>query len=268
MAGEARNRYAWAMGEKTTPSPTDLEVDFGFRRVRKDEKPGLVRDVFTSVAGRYDLMNDVMSLGVHRLWKDAMADWLAPRAGMRILDLAGGTGDIAFRLLDRSGGEADVTICDLAEAMIRKGRSRRESGSYEGALHWICGDGTSLPFPDKAFDAVTIAFGLRNVADIRAVLRESFRVLRVNGRFLCLEFSHVNSVGAARLYDAWSFEAIPRLGSVIARDRDAYRYLVESIRRFPDQETLAEFMTAEGFSRVKWRDLSLGIAALHSGWRV
>ena len=268
MAGAPRNRYPCAMQDKSPTSPGDAEVDFGFRRVRREEKPGLVRDVFTSVASRYDVMNDVMSLGVHRLWKDAMADWLSPRPGMRFLDLAGGTGDIAFRILDRTNGEAEVTICDMSEAMVCKGRSRRETDSYGNALHWVCGDGAVMPFPDKTFDAVTVAFGLRNVADIRAVLRESRRVLRVNGRFLCLEFSQVNSASVARLYDAWSFGAIPRIGSVIARDQDAYQYLVESIRRFPDQQTLAEFMAAEGFSMVKWRDLSLGIAALHSGWRI
>ena len=268
MADGPRNRYSCAMQDKSTPLSVDAEVDFGFRRVHRDEKPDLVRGVFTNVASRYDVMNDVMSLGVHRLWKDAMADWLAPRAGMRILDLAGGTGDIAFRILDRTSGEAEVIICDMAEAMLLKGRSRREAGSYGGALRWVCGDGAVLPFPDKTFDAVTIAFGLRNVADIRTVLREACRVLRVNGRFLCLEFSRVNSAGIARLYDAWSFEAIPRIGSVIARDRDSYQYLVESIRRFPDQETLGELMVAEGFSLVKWRDLSLGVVALHSGWRI
>ena len=268
MAGRTRKRYSDAMQKRHTFASDAEEVDFGFRRVPLDEKPGLVRGVFSSVAGRYDLMNDAMSLGVHRLWKEAMADWLSPRPGMRVLDLAGGTGDIAFRILDRTSGESEVIVCDLSEAMLGRGRMRREAGSFEGVLRWVCGDGAALPFPDRSFDAVTIAFGLRNVADIRAVLRESRRVLRVNGRFLCLEFSRVNSPGLARLYDTWSFGAIPRIGSIIARDRDAYQYLVESIRRFPDQRTLADLMAAEGFSLVKWRDLSLGIAALHSGWRI
>ena len=244
------------------------ETDFGFRRVARDEKPELVRGVFTRVADRYDVMNDAMSLGIHRLWKDAMTDWLAPRPGMRVLDLAGGTGDIAFRILDRTQGRAEVTVCDMADAMLLRGRARREAASHAGNLHWVCGDGGGLPFPDRHFDAVTIAFGLRNVADIPGVLGECRRVLRLQGRFLCLEFSRVQTETLSRLYDAWSFGVIPRLGAVIARDRDSYRYLVESIRRFPDQESLAELLSGEGFGRVRWRDLSLGIAALHSGWRV
>ena len=268
MAGGTSKRYSDAMQKRHTSASDAEEADFGFRRVPLHEKPGLVRGVFSSVAGRYDLMNDAMSLGVHRLWKESMADWLSPRPGMRVLDLAGGTGDIAFRILDRTASDSEVIVCDLSEAMLRRGVTRREAGSFEGALQWICGDGAALPFPDKSFDAVTIAFGLRNVADIRAVLRESHRVLRVNGRFLCLEFSRVDSAFLSRLYDAWSFGAIPRIGSFIAQDRDAYQYLVESIRRFPDQQTLADLMDAEDFSLVKWRDLSLGIAALHSGWRV
>lgn len=256
------------MQDETSPPSAEVEVDFGFRRVPRDAKPDLVQGLFTSVAGRYDMMNDLMSLGAHRLWKDAMVDWLAPRPGMRILDLAGGTGDIAFRMLDRTGAESSVVVCDMTEAMLVKGRARRETDSYRDAIHWVCGDGATLPYADRAFDMVTVAFGLRNVADIGAVLQEAYRVLDVNGRFLCLEFSQVHSAGIARFYDAWSFGAIPRIGSMVAEDREAYQYLVESIRRFPDQETLAERMGEAGFSLVKWRNLSLGIVALHSGWRL
>ena len=239
------------------------QADFGYRKVALDAKPGLVRDLFAGVAGNYDVMNDAMSFGLHRLWKDAMVDWLAPRPGMRVLDLAGGTGDVAFRILDRTRGGAEVTVCDLTEEMLQQGRRRR--GGEPG---WVCGDGAALPFGDAQFDACTVAFGLRNMADLEAVLREAFRILRVGGRFLCLEFGRVHPPAAAALYDAWSFGAIPRIGAVIARDREAYRYLVESIRRFPSQECLAGAMREAGFGRVTWRNLALGVAALHSGWRI
>ena len=246
----------------------DDSVDFGFRSVRRGEKRGLVRDLFAGVSGRYDLMNDLMSFRAHRLWKDAMVDRLAPRRRMSVLDLAGGTGDIAFRILARTRGNAEVTICDLTEEMLSRGRGRRAARTFPGQPRWICADGARLPFPDRTFDACTIAFGLRNVADPDAVLREAFRVLRAGGRFLCLEFSRVDNALAAGVYDAWSFGAIPRIGAAVTRDREAYQYLVESIRRFPPQEDLAEAMRAAGFDLVDWRNFSLGVVALHSGWRV
>ena len=245
--------------DNANPDP----VDFGYRKVSPDDKPGMVQDLFAGVAGRYDVMNDAMSFGMHRIWKDAMVDWLAPRRGMKILDLAGGTGDIAFRIYDRVHGDADVTVCDFTEAMLVKGRERRKS-----KVEWVCGDGASLPFADASFEACTIAFGLRNVTDIDAVLREALRVLCFGGRFLCLEFGRTHPPAVAALYDAWSFEAIPRLGSMIAGDRDAYRYLVESIRKFPPQGELAARMRDAGYGRVSWRDMALGVAALHSGWRL
>ncbi len=242
-------------------------VDFGFREVPRDAKPGLVRDLFSGVANRYDLMNDAMSVGVHRIWKNAMVDWLAPRPGSRILDLAGGTGDIAFRVLERTRGAAEVTVCDLAEAMIRKGRERKAAGQFDSSLGWVCGDGARLPFADRSFDACTVAFGLRNVADLPLVLSEVYRTLRPGGRFLSLEFSRVHPPVISDAYDAWSFRVIPLLGARVARDRAAYRYLVESIRRFPNQKRFANLICEAGFTRVNWRNLSFGIVALHSGWR-
>lgn len=244
------------------------QVDFGFQEVDRDRKTGLVRDLFAGVANRYDVMNDAMSLGVHRRWKDAMVDWLAPRRGMQILDLAGGTGDIAQRILNRTHGDAHVTICDLTAEMIARGQTRKDLQRYTESIHWTCGDGAKLPFADQSFDACTIAFGLRNVTDRDAVLTEAFRVLRLGGRFLCLEFSQVRPPAMAQLYDLWSFRVIPQLGAAIARDRAAYQYLVESIRRFPNQAELAAAMARHGFSLVEWRDLTFGVVALHSGWRV
>lgn len=260
------NGYARAMNEQTR-EPDD-RVDFGARDVPRADKPQLVRNLFAGVADRYDTMNDIMSLRAHRLWKDAMVDWLAPRKGMRVLDLAGGTGDIALRIAERTRGGARVTIGDLTDAMLRKGQTRKELTAWKDSLDWVCADGAGLPFPDCSFDCCTIAFGLRNVADREAVLRESYRTLRIGGRFLCLEFSRPHPPLVASAYDTWSFQAIPRIGAAVARDRDAYRYLVESIRRFPDQKQLATLLSGSGFKQVSWRNLSFGIAALHSGWRL
>ncbi|GIX12255.1 MAG: ubiquinone/menaquinone biosynthesis C-methyltransferase UbiE [Paracoccaceae bacterium] len=241
-------------------------ADFGFQTVPEAEKAHRVQGVFTSVARRYDLMNDVMSLGIHRLWKDALIDWLAPWPGMRLLDVAGGTGDVAFRFLRRGGGSA--VICDMTPGMLAEGRRRAEAQRLGGRLDWVCGDAMALPFPDRSFDACTIAFGIRNVTRIEDALAEAFRVLRFGGRFLCLEFSRVPDDMLRRLYDRYSFQVIPRMGALIAGDRDSYQYLVESIRRFPDQETLAGMIAAAGFGRVSWRNLSMGVVAIHSGWKL
>jgi demethylmenaquinone methyltransferase/2-methoxy-6-polyprenyl-1,4-benzoquinol methylase len=245
-------------------------ASFGFRDVPETEKEGLVREVFSSVAARYDLMNDVMSGGIHRIWKDAMVEWLNPRAGWRVLDVAGGTGDIAFRIAAMArcrGGEADITVCDINADMLGEGRRRAEQKG-EAGIAWVCGDAEKLPFPDAHFDAYTIAFGIRNVTHIEAALSEARRVLKPGGRFLCLEFSKVNVPGLDALYDAYSFKLLPKMGAWVAGDEDSYRYLAESIRRFPPPRQFASLITAAGLDQVKVRLLSGGIAALHSAWRL
>lgn len=258
-------------GAMSDPSDTgagpETTTHFGFRDVPEADKAGLVRGVFTSVASKYDVMNDAMSLGVHRIWKDAMADWLAPRQGMEILDLAGGTGDIAFRMLKRMKGDGHVTVCDLTESMLVEGRKRAEATGFADNLGWVTGDAMKLPFASGSFDAVTMAFGIRNVTRMEDCLSEIYRVLRPGGRFLCLEFSHIPEAGLQKLYDLYSFNVIPKLGKMIAGDADSYQYLVESIRNFPDQDTFVARIRAAGFGQVKYRNLSLGIAALHSGWK-
>ncbi len=240
---------------------------FGFRSVAEDEKAGLVRGVFASVAARYDLMNDLMSAGVHRLWKDAMIDWLAPRPGQRLIDVAGGTGDIAFRFLARAPG-ASAVVCDLTEPMLVRGRARAEAERLGEALGWVVGDAMALPFPDASFDVYTIAFGIRNVTRPERALAEAFRVLRPGGRLMVLEFSRVPVPALAWAYDRYSFNVIPALGQAVTGDRASYQYLVESIRRFPDQESFAAMIRAAGFGLVNYRNLTLGVAALHSGWKL
>jgi demethylmenaquinone methyltransferase/2-methoxy-6-polyprenyl-1,4-benzoquinol methylase len=240
---------------------------FGFQTVDETEKAGMVHGVFTNVASRYDVMNDVMSGGVHRLWKDAMMDWLAPRDGQRLLDVAGGTGDIAFRFLKRAPG-ATATVLDMTESMLIEGERRSEAAQLAEKLDWVVGDAMALPFEDNSFDVYTISFGIRNVTRIPDALSEAFRVLRPGGRLMVLEFSQLPNDGLQRLYDLYSFNVIPRMGQMIAGDRDSYQYLVESIRKFPDQETFAGMIRDAGFERVAYRNLSFGIAALHSGWKI
>lgn len=246
-------------------------ADFGFRRVDERERQGLVNEVFARVADRYDLMNDVMSGGLHRLWKDDLVNWLMPpRSALpwRHLDVAGGTGDIALRVMRAAGPRARSVICDISGEMLEAGR-RRLAGLPEGErIVFVEGNAEALPFPDRSQDAYTIAFGIRNVTHIDAALNEAFRVLKPGGRFVCLEFSEVQVPLLDNLYDAWSFEAIPRLGKLVAGDEESYRYLVESIRRFPNQERFKSMIAAAGFQRVQYRNLSGGIAALHSGWRI
>jgi len=251
----------------SSPDPGG-ETDFGFQQVPLEEKRHLVRRVFEAVAPRYDLMNDLMSGGVHRLWKAEMIRWLHPRPGQTLLDVAGGTGDIAERFLNAAGTGATAILCDINKAMVQAGRDRAIDRGRVGDILWICGDAEALPVAGASVDAVTIAFGLRNVTRIDAALQEMRRVLRPGGRFLCLEFSHVDQPMLAQIYDLYSFNVLPRLGQVVAGDREAYQYLVESIRRFPKQQELVERMAAAGFEQVRFRNLSGGIAALHSGWRL
>ena len=246
--------------------PPPETVDFGFRRVPAAEKAYLVRGVFDSVASRYDLMNDLMSLGVHRVWKRIFLTALDPRPNRSLLDLAGGTGDIGLGWLARGGGKLALT--DINASMLGIARGRAIERGLLGEAAFAVADAETLPFPDRAFDRVSIAFGLRNCTDKAAVLAEAWRVLRPGGRFFCLEFSRLQVVAAAPLYDAWSFRVLPRLGQIVANDADSYRYLAESIRTFPDQERLAAMMAQAGLRKVGFRNLSGGIAAIHSGWRL
>ncbi|MEM7506696.1 MAG: bifunctional demethylmenaquinone methyltransferase/2-methoxy-6-polyprenyl-1,4-benzoquinol methylase UbiE [Pseudomonadota bacterium] len=239
---------------------------FGFETIPEDQKADRVHGVFSSVASRYDLMNDLMSGGIHRLWKDAMMDWLAPRPDMRLLDVAGGTGDIAFRFLRRARG-GHATVCDMTQAMLDEGAKRAEAqGIWD--IDWICGNAMELPFEDRSFDAFTIAFGIRNVTRLEDALAEAYRVLKPGGRFLCLEFSQLPVPAMQWAYDRYSFNVIPAMGQAVTGDRDSYQYLVESIRKFPDQETFAMMIREAGLGQVRYRNLSMGVAALHSGWRL
>ena len=245
---------------------TDLSTaDFGFRTVPRDAKKPLVRAVFDSVAPRYDLMNDLMSLGIHRAWKRAFVAALDPRPNRTLLDLAGGTGDVSFGW--RRAGGGPVVLSDINGSMLAVGRDRAAGAGFAD-ISVLLADAEQVPVADGSFDRVSIAFGLRNCTDKDAVLREARRVLRPGGRFLCLEFSRLKVAAFAPVYDAWSFQVLPRMGRLVAGDADSYAYLAESIRTFPDQEALAAMMRTAGFARVGVRNLSGGIAAIHSGWRL
>jgi demethylmenaquinone methyltransferase / 2-methoxy-6-polyprenyl-1,4-benzoquinol methylase len=261
-------RYLANMKRPDTSHSRQAKADFGFRRVSVDEKTRLVHGVFSSVAARYDLMNDLMSGGVHRLWKAQLMARLNPRPGQLLLDLAGGTGDVARRVLAYTCGHGAVIVCDINESMLRQGRDRSIDQGVLDDITWITGNAEALPIASESVDACTISFGLRNVTHIPAALKEARRVLKPGGRFLCLEFSRVEGALLRRAYDLYSFAVLPRLGQVVARDRDAYQYLVESIRRFPPQAELAALMEEAGFEQVNWRNLSGGIAAIHSGWHL
>ena len=242
------------------------EIDFGFQSVPRDQKESLVKNVFNSVAKNYDIMNDLMSMGVHRLWKDALIDWLAPQPNQTLMDLAGGTGDVALRFLKRGGG--NVHIVDINEEMLQAGKARAVMRPYQDRLSWIVGNAESLPLETASVDRATIAFGLRNVTNRDVALSEIYRVLKPGGRFCCLEFSSVDNPLLSKIYDEWSFKILPKMGELVAKDRDSYQYLVESIRQFPDQYELADMMVTAGFAQVRYRNLSGGIAAIHSGWKL
>ncbi len=249
---------------------SDLTPDtthFGFQTVPESEKAGRVQGVFNSVASKYDIMNDVMSMGIHRIWKEAMMDWLAPRAGQQLLDVAGGTGDISFRFLERAG-RGHATVLDLTEPMLVEGRKRAEAGAMVDSLDWVVGDAMALPFEDNSFDVYTISFGIRNVTRPQEALNEAYRVLRPGGRLMVLEFSQIPNPAMQWAYDRYSFNVIPPMGKLIANDADSYQYLVESIRKFPDQETFLDMVRKAGFGNAKYRNLTMGIAALHSGWKI
>jgi demethylmenaquinone methyltransferase/2-methoxy-6-polyprenyl-1,4-benzoquinol methylase len=242
------------------------DIDFGFRRVRRAEKKPLVRAVFDSVAPRYDVMNDLMSLGVHRIWKRIFATRMRPAPGKTLLDLASGTGDVAANWRILGGGP--VLATDINAAMLSQGRDRAIGRGLAADFAYIVADAEMLPLPDRCVEVVSMAFGLRNCTDRSAVLREARRVLKPGGRFFCLEFSRLQIAVLTRLYDQWSFNVLPRVGQAVAGDAESYRYLAESIRTFPDQETLAELMTGAGLARVSWENLSGGVVAIHSGWRL
>lgn len=242
-------------------------TDFGFSRVKSKDKSNLVKKIFENVSGRYDLMNDFMSLGIHRVWKKSMLDWLAPRRGQSLIDVAGGTGDIAFNFIKRAKTGANATILDLTESMMIEGKKKTIDLPEESQINWVCGDAMRMPFSNCTFDVYTISFGIRNVTNISKTLSEAYRVLKPGGRLMILEFSSVNNDLISWIYDKYSFNIIPKLGELVSNDRESYQYLVESIRKFPNQEKFSEMIINEGFRKVKYRDLTFGIAALHSAWK-
>ncbi|WP_378945309.1 bifunctional demethylmenaquinone methyltransferase/2-methoxy-6-polyprenyl-1,4-benzoquinol methylase UbiE [Mesorhizobium sp. ANAO-SY3R2] len=258
------------MSEQRTTADGGMETSYGFRNVGAGDKQSLVNEVFHKVANRYDLMNDLMSGGLHRLWKDAMVAALNPprRPGWKVLDVAGGTGDISFRIIDASHGNAHATVLDINGSMLGVGRERAEKRGLADKTDFVEANAEELPFADETFDAYTIAFGIRNVPRIDVALSEAYRVLKPGGRLLVLEFSEVDMPLLDRVYEAWSFNAIPRIGQLVTGDGEPYAYLVESIRKFPNQKNFAAMIERAGFERVNFRNYSGGIAALHSGWKL
>ncbi|MGE5165848.1 MAG: bifunctional demethylmenaquinone methyltransferase/2-methoxy-6-polyprenyl-1,4-benzoquinol methylase UbiE [Sphingobacteriales bacterium] len=247
------------------------QTHFGYESVRLEDKQGRVDDVFHSVARRYDLMNDLMSGGLHRAWKDALVTAVnPPKSGwdFQVLDLAGGTGDVAFRIIEAGGAGTRATVCDINADMLEVGRERAAERGLDGVVAFEQGNAEELAYPDRSFDCVTIAFGIRNVPRIERALEEAHRVLRIGGRFLCLEFSSIDVPGLDALYELYSFQVIPRVGQVVTGDRDAYQYLVESIRKFPKPKAFARMIETAGFRRVSFTPMTGGVVALHSGWRL
>ncbi|MBB4063768.1 bifunctional demethylmenaquinone methyltransferase/2-methoxy-6-polyprenyl-1,4-benzoquinol methylase UbiE [Gellertiella hungarica] len=258
------------MGEQRTTANGGMATSYGFRDVPEGEKQPLVNEVFHKVAKRYDIMNDVMSAGLHRVWKDAMVAALNPRksSDYRVLDVAGGTGDIAFRIVEASGRQAHATVLDINGSMLGVGAERAEKKGLTDNLTFVEANAEDLPFEDNSFDAYTIAFGIRNVPRIDVALKEAHRVLKRGGRLLVLEFSEVHMPLLDSFYEQWSFKAIPQFGKMITGDAEPYQYLVESIRKFPNQEDFAAMIRDAGFSRVTYTNYTGGIAALHSGWKI
>jgi len=254
---------------KTAQKPGSAQTDFGFQRVPLGDKQAMVDGVFDSVARRYDLMNDLMSGGLHRPWKDVLVTAVNPPKGKQafaLLDLAGGTGDVGFRVAEKGGPGTHVTVADINAEMLTVGRGRAAKAGHD--VTFIEANAEALPLPDRSFDAVTIAFGIRNVPRIEVALAEIHRVLKIGGHFLCLEFSSVDIPGLDRLYDLYSFNVIPAVGRAVTGDAEAYRYLVESIRKFPHPEKFADMIRAAGFRRVSFQPMTGGVVALHSGWRL
>ena len=239
---------------------------FGEKPVNPEDKASLVRSVFDNVAESYDIMNDAMSLGIHRIWKDRLIAEIKPRAGLTYLDVAGGTGDIAFRINKQTGDDANIIVCDINYEMLHVGRDRAINKGQIKQYEWVTGNAEYLPIPDNSVDVYTIAFGLRNVTHIDDALKEAVRALKPGGRFLCLEFSHVDVPVMDKIYDFYSYKAIPLMGQIIAKDRDSYQYLIESIRKFPKQDALQQRMLDAGFDKAKYKNLSHGIACIHEGW--
>lgn len=244
------------------------EVDFGFETVSPDEKTRRVRDVFDSVASRYDLMNDLMSFGVHRLWKRHFVAMAGVRTGHSVLDLAGGTGDIARLIAAKVGVDGRVVVADINDSMLIEGRDRLIDDGISGNVHYLQVNAENLPFADDQFHCVTIAFGLRNVTDKGKALSEIFRVLRIGGRLMILEFSHPTVPALQTVYDAYSFKVLPAVGRLVAKDADSYRYLAESIRMHPDQPTLLAMLETAGFERCSYHNLTGGVVAIHSGYKL
>ena len=260
------------MSELRTTKPDEMETAFGFSSVGAGKKQPLVNDVFHKVADRYDVMNDLMSAGMHRLWKDAMVSSLtppkSPNREWHSIDVAGGTGDIAFRIVERGGAGVSTTVFDINASMLEVGKTRAINRKLDDRLEFVEGNAETLPFEDNFFDAYTIAFGIRNVPRIDKALSEAYRVLKPGGRFLCLEFSDVEMPILDKIYERWSMDVIPQIGKAVTGDGEPYKYLVESVRKFPDQERFAEFIRDAGFSQVTYRNFTGGVVALHSGWKL